>query len=212
MSNLIPQRTDEVVLYQGDDQHEIDRLRQAVEKAAESATEWVARKHEDRVAARLRARSGAQRVGDEAPTEEPLPQIGDDPDLVAAAEAFDAFVAEAAERGVKVVVKTIGRKWRTLAAEHPPREDNDNDEEWGWNVATFGEVVVPLCVVSIGGTELDEKQAAEQVDQMSDGDFKRVLAAAVKINTGRGPDPKASISAMLPKTSPEISESPERLG
>ena len=37
MSTLIPQRTDEVVLYQDDDQHEIDRLRAAVESAATSS-------------------------------------------------------------------------------------------------------------------------------------------------------------------------------
>ena len=37
MSSLIPQRTDEVVLYLDDDQHEIDRLRDLVQKAIESS-------------------------------------------------------------------------------------------------------------------------------------------------------------------------------
>jgi hypothetical protein len=54
--------------------------------------------------------------------------------------------------------------------------------------------------------------AVESVDAMSDGDFSRLYSAVVKLNTGRGPDPKASISELLPRTSRETSESPERLG
>lgn len=181
MSSLIPQRTDEVVLYLDDDQHEIDRLRAAVESAATSSAT-------------------------------PL-RIGDDPEVVTAANAYDEFVTAAAERGTKVVVKAIGgRKWRTLVGEHPAREKNEDDAEWGWNVLTFGDAVVPACVVSIGGQTLTSEQVAAEVDEMTDGDFSRVYAAVVKINTGRGPDPKASISAKLRKTSPETSGSPERLG
>lgn len=168
------------MLYQDGDQHEIDRLRQAVETAATSSRT-------------------------------PL-RLGDDDDVRAAAEAFDAFVAEAAERGTKVEVRSIGRRWRKIVAEHSPREKNTEDEEWGWNVATFGDAIVPLCVVSIGGQTLTPEEIEAAVDDMSDGDFSRVYAAAVKINTGRGPDPKASISGLLPKTSPETSESPARLG
>lgn len=180
MSSLIPQRTDEVVLYLDDDQHEISRLRQAVETAATSSAS-------------------------------PL-RLGDDNDVVTAAEAFDAFVAEAAERGTKVEVRSIGRRWRKIAAEHPAREKNEEDAEWGWNVATFGDAVVPLCVVSIGGQSVTPAEIETAVDEMSDGDFSRVYAAVVRINTGRGPDPKASISDLLRKTSRETSESPDRLG
>lgn len=180
MSTLIPQRTDEVVLYLEDDRREIDELRRAVESATQSS-----------------------------PT--PL-RLGDDNDVVTAAEAFDAFVAQAAERGTKVEVRSIGRRWRKVAAEHPPREKNDDDAEWGWNVSTFGDAVVPLCIVSIAGQDLAPEAIEAAVDEMSDGDFSRVYAAVVRINTGRGPDPKASISDLLRKTSRETSESPERLG
>lgn len=181
MSTQIPQRTDEVVLYQDDDRHEIDRLRQAVESSA--------------------ARSRT-----------PL-RLGDDDDVRAAAEAFDSYVIEAAERGTTVVVKNIGgRQWRSVVAEHPPREKNEDDAEWGYNVLTFGDVVVPLCVVSIGGNPVDKAAAEAAVDEMTDGDFSRVYSAVVRVNTGRGPDPKASISEQLRTTSPEISESPARLG
>lgn len=181
MSDLIPQRTDEVVLYRDDDQREIDRLRKAIETAATSSAS-------------------------------PL-RLGDDDNVVTAANAYDEFVKGAAERGVKVVVKNIpGRRWRAFVADHPPREKNADDAEWGYNVLTFGDAVVPVCVVSIGGATLDVAGVEAAVDSMSDGDFSRVYSAVVRINTGRGPDPKASISEMLRKTSRETSESPERLG
>lgn len=179
MSDLIPQRTDEVVLYLDEDQHEIDRLRAAIERAATSSSM-------------------------------PL-RLGDDDDVVSAAKAYDEFVPAAADRGTKVVVKNLpGRKWRAIVAEHPPREKNADDAEWGWNVATFADAVVPLCVVTIDGSA--PTNVEEAVDSMTDGDFSRVYQAVVRINTGRGPDPKASISEMLRKTSPETSESPARLG
>lgn len=175
----VPKRTDEVVLYQNDDQHELDDLRRAIKDAVEAS---------------------------------PTPmRLGDDDDVLAAAEAYDTFKAAAAERGVKVTFKTIGRKWRTLVVEHPPRKDNAADEGWGFNEATFPDAVVPLCVTAIGdATEPDKVQA--EIDELSDGDFQRIYEAVRRLNTGRGPDPTVSISGTLRRTSPEISESPERLG
>lgn len=180
MSNLIPQRTDTVVLYQDDDQHEIDRLRDAVQKSVESSAT-------------------------------PL-RLGDDETVSTRLAALKEFANEAAERGVKVEVKSIGRQWRRLVAEHPPREKNAEDAEWGWNVATLADAVVPLCVVSIGGQTLEGDALQAEIDAMSDGDFSRVYSAAVRINTGRGPDPTELNSIELPTSSPETSESPDRLG
>lgn len=180
MSNLIPQRTDEVVLYLDEDQHEIDRLRDSVQKAVESSAT-------------------------------PL-RLGDDEAVSTRLAALKEFASEAAERGVKVQVKAIGRKWRRLVEEHPPRKDNKEDAEWGWNVPALSEAVVPLCVVSIAGQTLEGDALQDEIDSMSDGDFSRVYSAAVRINTGRGPDPTELNSIELPTSSPETSESPERLG
>lgn len=180
MSSLIPQRTDEVVLYQDADQHEIDRLRDSVQKAVESSST-------------------------------PL-RLGDDDTVASRLDALKEFANEAAERGVKVEVKSIGRKWRNLVAEHPPREKNAEDAEWGWNVATLADAVVPLCIVSIGGQVLEGDALQDEIDAMSDGDFSRVYSAAVRINTGRGPDPTELNSIELRTSSPETSESPARLG
>jgi hypothetical protein len=177
MSDLIPQRTETVVLFTNDDQREIDRLRKAIETAATSSAT-------------------------------PL-RLGDDDAVVTAAAAYDEFVKTAAERGIKVEVHNIpGRKWRAHVAEHPPREKNAEDAEWGFNVATLPDAVVPSCVSTIGGQPATEAD----IDSLNDGDFSRVYGAVLKVNTGRGPDPTQSISDTLRRTSPEISESPARLG
>lgn len=180
MSNLIPQRTDEVVLYRDEDQHEIDRLRDSVTKAIESSST-------------------------------PL-RLGDDETVSTRLTALKEFATVAADRGVKVEVKSIGRQWRRLVAEHPARKDNKEDAEWGWNVATLADAVVPLCIVSIAGQTLEGDALQDEIDAMSDGDFSRVYSAAVRINTGRGPDPTELNSIELPTSSQETSESPERLG
>lgn len=185
MNDLIPKRTDEVVLYLDEDQHQINALRKALTQALANA------------------------AGNSKAPE----RIGDDNDVASAAEAYDNFVAEAAARGVKVAVTNMpGRKWRALAAEHPPRKDNDDDEEWGFNFLTLGDAVVPSCVTSVNGKTLDGAEVEAAIDDLSDGDFSRVYSAVLRLNTGRGPDPKDSILAKLPRTSSETSESPARLG
>lgn len=151
-----------------------------------------------------------RRAIETAATSSPSPlRLGDDDDVVTAATAYDEFVAEAAQRGTKVTLENMpGRKWRALVAEHPPREGNDDDAEWGFNVLTFADACVPPCVTGIDGQPATE----DDIDSLNDGDFSRVYAAVLRVNTGRGPNPKDSISATLRKTSPETSGSPARLG
>lgn len=181
MSDLIPQRTDEVVLYRDEDQRELDRLDRALKTAVASSTT------------------------------SPL-RIGDDTSVAEAAKAFDDFKDEAAPRGTVVAIRAMpGRKWRALVGEHPPRKDHETDEEWGFNHLALADAVVPECVVSIGGQTLTGDALTDAIDSMSDGDFSRVYSRVLRLNTGQGPDPKDSISARLPRSSSETSESPERL-
>lgn len=178
--SIIPQRTDDVVLYIDADQHELDRLSRALDNAA---------------------------LKSEAPL-----RLGDDPAVVAAADEYDAFKAEAATRGVKVELKAMsGRKWRALAADHPPRKDHEADAEWGFNHLTMADVVVAPCTVSIGGQALSGEALEDALDSMSDGDFSKVYSRVLQLNTGQSPDPKDSISQRLRTSSGETSESPERL-
>lgn len=180
MSALIPQRTDEVVLYLDEDQRELDRLAREIETAI-------------------------------AKSSSPL-RIGDDSSVVEAANAFDAFKAVAAERGVTVCLRAMpGRKWREAVAAHPPRENHETDGEWGFNHLTLADDVVPKCIATIGGQVLAGEALADAIDSMSDGDFSRTYSRVLRLNTGQGPDPKDSISQRLPRSSSETSESPERL-
>jgi hypothetical protein len=183
VSGLIPQRTDEVVLYLDEDQRELERLERDLTTAATTS-----------------ATSGSPR------------RIGDDPSVVKAAESYDAYKIQAAERGVTVRLRAMpGRKWRAAVAEHPPRNDHEADAEWGFNHLALADVVVEPCIVSIGGRELAGTELTDAVDSMSDGDFSLVYARVLRLNTGQGPDPKDSISQRLPRSSSETSESAERL-
>lgn len=181
MSDLIPQHTDEVVLYRDEDQRELDRLeRNLMNAAAASKTSAL--------------------------------RIGDDVSVVAAADAYDAFKAEAAQRGTVVQLKHMpGRKWRAAVAANPPRTDHEGDAEWGFNHLTMSDAVVPECIASIGGQVLAGEPLLEAIDSMSDGDFSRVYSRVLRVNTGQGPDPKDSISQRLPRSSAATSESAERL-
>lgn len=177
---IVPQHTDEVVLYRDEDQRELARMARALDAAA----------HKSAMPLRL----------------------GDDEVVVELAREYDAFKQQAAERGIKVLVKHMpGRRWRRLVAEHPPRVDHDGDEAWGFNHLTLADDVVAPCVASIGGMELVGEALEAELDKMSDGDFSKVYAAVLRANTGQGPDPKESISAQLRRTSSETSESPERV-
>ncbi len=140
-------------------------------------------------------------------------RIGDDDAVREAARAYDDFKTEAAERGVKVGINALGRRvWRTHVKANPPREKNAEDEEWGFNYETLCDDVVSPCVVSVSGKPIDGDAREKFLDALTDGDFSRIYSAVVRLNTGRGPDPKASLLAMLPQSSAETSESPERLG
>lgn len=184
--SIVPQRTDQVFLFRDDDQRELERLNRAVQTAA---AESVA-----------------------AQSDEPV-RLGDIPAVREAARAYDKFKAEAREQAVVVNLKAMpGRQWRRIVGEHPPRENHEADADWGFNHLALADVVVAPCIASIGGAELAGDDLEAELDKMSDGDFSKVYSHVLALNTGRGPDPFDSISERLPRSSPETSESPDRLG
>lgn len=180
---IIPQRTDEVILYLDEDQRELDRLDRNIQDAARAAA----------------MNSETLRLADDLPT-------------VAAAEAYDEFKEQAVARGVTVALKAMpGRKWRALVGENPPRADHATDAEWGFNHLTLADVVVSPCIASIGGKALEGQALEDALDAMNDGDFSKVYTHILRLNTGQGPDPKDSISQRLRRSTEETSESPGRL-
>jgi hypothetical protein len=158
--NPITPRTDTVVILQGDDDEELRRLQ---------------------------ARAEALKPKKDAPTP---PRTLDERDgyTEALAEARE-FAAEAEERGVKVVLRALGRKtWRDLIAQHPPRDGESADKELGANADAFGEALVPLCMASPAGSP---EECRAFLDSLNEGQFGDLAVRAWRLNMGRGSDPKA---------------------
>jgi len=194
MSTTITPRTTVVTLLQGDDYDRIAELSAAVEQAATLAV------------------TDGQR------------RLGDAPEVVDAAKAYDDFVAEAAERGVKVTLHALGRKaWGDLLKKHPVRQEESTDSEGvvttvpnatdsahGFNVETLGDELVPASVAP--GMFKTNAERDNFLDNLSDGEFSRLYSAAVPLNQSAGADPKARLSSRLVLTSVETLPSPDRLG
>lgn len=138
---------------------------------------------------------GPRRQGDGNPAQE-------------AAKAHDAFVTEATERAETITLQALPRKqWRELQVKHAAREDNDEDELYGFNFATMGDDLVPASI-----TEPDYAKSDEFLDSLSDGQFSRLYSAAVVLNKGGGELPKADVQQRLTQISEETSDSRARLG
>lgn len=168
--STISTRTEVVPIFQGDDWAEYQRLNRAVINAAEAA-----------------AAQGAKRLGDAD-------------ELKEAAAEHDAFVAEAAERAVKVTVAARKRdKWRELVEAHPPRADHDNDRQWGFNFVTLADALVPESVVKVEGPDGPIHNVGDFLDDLNDADFSTIYSACVRLNQGDGP--KGPISSRIGLTS-----------
>lgn len=198
MSTALTPRTTVVPLFQGDDYDAIaDRL-QAVERIARAAA--------------------PRRMAEESSVSE-------------ASREYDEYVEAALGRALMVRLVALGRKdYRALRNEHPPRmipdpegQDrlvpHDEDTAWGFNYLTFGDALLPKSIAEITcntpGIAPDASTPASIetfLDGLSDGDFSRLYSAAITLNEGGGPDPKARLSTLLGPTSAETSESPARFG
>lgn len=120
-----------------------------------------------------------------------LPRTVGEPDREAEAiEAHNEFLAEAKERAVKIVVRTIGRKkWRQLVAEHPPRPDREADKAFGVNDETFGDALVAACLAS--PTFASDAEMEVFLDSLNSVQFDRLYAEAFKVNRVERESPKA---------------------
>lgn len=157
----ITPRTATVPIYQGDDMERLADLR-----------------HRAEIATRREQGLVANMGDDDTPADE-------------AREAYNAAVAEAAERAVLVRVNQVGRKiFRRLLSEHPPREDHDVDQVLGYNDDTFGEALLMASVTEPAFGTVEAKQAF--LDNLADGDFEQLMETAVALNRGRSADPLAS--------------------
>ncbi len=181
MSILKP-RTATVPIYQGDDLERLADLRRTAEHAQRVVDE--------------QARSGApRRVGEEIASAD------------AEKAAYDAFVAEAAERAVSVELRALGRKaFRELVADHEPRQvkddegkdvDHEDDAGWGVNTETFPMALLAYSDGEVRTITAPDFPSSAKVrefldDEISEGDFDRLWQTAYYLNRAPGADPKAS--------------------
>lgn len=124
----------------------------------------------------------------------------------AAEEAAEAFASEANERGVKVVMRHIGRKkWREIIAKHPPREGDAGDKVARYNVDTAPDDIVPACLASPALNDADREAF---LDSLSDGQFDRLAWLAHEVNRSFGADPTPRLLSVSSQTSDATSSSP----
>lgn len=160
MSEISPlnPRTETVIILQGEDDETLRRLKAEVERTA-------------------------PKKGQASPV-----RTLDEPDAHEAAKrAHDEFAEEAKERGVKVILRALGRKsWRDLSAKHPARDGNEDDKASGMNLETLQEELVLLCMASPTGT-LEERSAF--LDSLNEGQYGHLAITAYYLNMGRTADP-----------------------
>lgn len=204
MSILKP-RTVPIPIYQGDDAERLAELRMAV-SIAERQADLKRQQHTDALAS-----SAPRRVADDlvvtlADVERADAHAQDQRD------AYDAFVDEAAERAVEVVIRGIGsRRFRELLAEHPPRkvkndqgEDviHEDDVDYSANYETFPHALLTYAEAGDDGvrTIIAPAEAIKSGtalrdfldDELNEGVFQQVFATAYWHNRSVAVDPKGN--------------------
>lgn len=202
MTDLKP-RTQSVHLMQGDDIEQVAELRAKLE----AAIARLAQAESDVVA----AKQAPSRVAADDQQSEAVARAGRARDAVHELTLeFDDFMAEAEKRAALVVVRALPRReYRDLLKAHPPREGDEQDESWGFNVDDFGDAMVPPAVIEPAFSSDHAK--ATFLESLSTAQWTTVFAAAVTVNSGALPDPKARISSAVMQGLGATSESPERL-
>jgi len=176
--NPITPRTETVIVLQGDDDEKLRHLKAEVARieASKPKKDVLARTLSD--ADPLQAWEAEKK---------------------AAEAAHDKFAAQAEKRGVKVILRAVGRKtWRDLVAKHPPRPANDTDEEVGANADDLQEELVPLCMASPVGSK---EEIAAFLDSLSEGQFGALAVKAHGLNMGRTADPTQRLLSGVSRTS-----------
>ena len=214
MSTIKP-RTATVVIYQGDDLAALGEAHREAQVAERVADE--ARDHARRAAAS--GRSSAARIGDDDETTAQAEEKADEAEarMQEKRDAYQALVADAAERAVEVELRAIGSKrFGALLAAHPPRmvKDGDDgmkvhedDEVARVNTLTFPEALLRYLDPedrekrTIVAPEMSAKALGDFLDdEVEFADLERLWQTAYNLNKAMSADPKA-VSWMTTRTS-----------
>lgn len=126
--------------------------------------------------------------------------------LQAARDAYNAAVDTAADRAEEWDLEPIGfGQWRSLLAEHLPREvdskvegeegkkvPHPDDATWGVNVETFGKALLNFRKVDEDGDEfrtvvkpdLTPDDLRRRIKRLSQGEYESLWSAAYYLNVG----------------------------
>lgn len=197
MTSAISRRAAEVPIFQGDDVSVIEEARLA----------WNRAESQRQLAESVMRSSKRLTPEDEGISEATKA-------AQAAADAYDAAVADAMPRAVIAKVQAIGGKaYRHLRAEHPPRADDEDDETLGFNRVTFLDALLEFFDAETGEKSLvspdfgSKNALVEWLDNLSDGTFRQLADAAVIANQGGSPDPKVSLGSQAAQMYGAISQS-----
>jgi hypothetical protein len=109
--------------------------------------------------------------------------------------------AQMQEATVSFVVRGLPRgKWADLKVAHPPRDENETDKSYGFNVESIMTEAIPASVVRVENqagealpfTPADEWEAL--ADDMTDSQYGDFVLAVLRVNAGRN-DVPFSLSA-----------------
>ncbi len=218
MSTIKP-RSASVVIYQGDDMAVMAEMYQIAD-VADRKVKQAAKAVESALRPGSRAGDGDPEAADT------LAAMRDD--AQAQKDAYDAFVLEAAERAVEVVVQAIGnRRFRDLLLAHPARKvtgkdgavTHEDDAEWDVDSRTFPDALLRFVDDDDEGRRtiatpvMGKKALAEFLDdEISNGDYEKLWQTAYSLNRGAGVDPKwSTFSGTSPRSEATLTSAP-RLG
>lgn len=105
------------------------------------------------------------------------------------------------ESSVTFLVRGMKRgEWVELTAEHPPREKNTLDSNYGFNIDALMNVAVPKSIAAVEnskGEPLPFDPATEWeplADEMTNSQYEEFVVSVIKVNAGRN-DVPFSLSA-----------------
>jgi hypothetical protein len=80
--------------------------------------------------------------------------------------------------------------WRRLIEAHPPITPAEREEGWNWHAETFAPAVIAASCID---PAMSVEQATELGDRLSDGQFSKLFALVLTVNSGDDLIPKSGI-------------------
>lgn len=117
---------------------------------------------------------------------------------------------------VRIKIRALGKThWKRLGAEHPPRDDSDQDAAYGVDVSTFFDAVaresIFAAVEKVSGEvrDFDPKNEWDSLaDEMTDGQYNEFVQKFLELNRGATSPGFSRAASLLTQSSEATSSSP----